>query len=145
MSGNDRHDTPDTRTESDGGTVARPGPGGVDYLDREVNLVRPSTPFMRDHLRLIWTGFVAWILAVFGPVTATALAPDLMTTPVPVLGFPLHYLLVSVGAPGGSLVLAVWYTRKRDQLDQQYGIDHRVAGETAGSDEATAADGGVDS
>ncbi len=33
---------------------------------REVNLLKPSTPFMRDHLKVIWTGFIAWALLTFG-------------------------------------------------------------------------------
>jgi putative solute:sodium symporter small subunit len=100
---------------------------------------------MRDHLRLIWTGFVAWAVVVFGPVTATALAPGLLTTRLPVLGFPLHYFLVAVGAPGGSLLLAFWYTRRRDRLDQEYGIEHGTVSEAGGGEEVAAADGGLDS
>jgi putative solute:sodium symporter small subunit len=117
----------------------------IDYLDREVNLLRPSTPFMRDHLRVIWTGFVLWALVVFGPVTLTAVAPGVMTTQMPVLGFPLHYFLVAFVAPTGSLVLAALYTRYRDRLDEKYGIDPgTVESETADAGEAAATDGGVD-
>jgi len=122
---------------ADGG-VAKDG-GSVAYLEAEVNIFDPSTPFMRDHLRIIWTGFVAWVLIVFGPVTLTAVVPDLMTTQLPVIGFPLHYLLVAIGAPGGALVLAMWYARARDKLDQKYGITHETV--DAESDVA-AADGG---
>jgi putative solute:sodium symporter small subunit len=81
---------------------------------------------------------------VFGPVTATALAPDLMTTELPVIEFPLHYFAVAVGAPGGSLLLSLWYTRRRDDLDERYGIDHGAAGDAEGSDGVATADGGVD-
>ncbi len=94
---------------------------------------------MRDHLRVIWTGFVAWALIVFGPVILTAVAPEVMTTPIPVLGFPLHYFLVAIGAPGGALLLSVWYARKRDALDRKYGIRH---GDDADAEGAVAADGG---
>ncbi|WP_225335192.1 DUF4212 domain-containing protein [Halomicrobium urmianum] len=127
---------------TDGGT-ATARERSVNYLDAEVNIFKPSTPFMRDHLRIIWTGFVAWALIVFGPVTLTAVAPDAMSTQLPVLGFPLHYFLIAIGAPGGSLVLAFWYARQRDQLDEEYGIDHTVTGSTA-DEEAVAADGGAD-
>ncbi|GGL29107.1 hypothetical protein GCM10009037_11040 [Halarchaeum grantii] len=126
------HDTSDRAdAEPDGGAVASEtqAHSETDYLTSEVNLLRPSTPFMRDHLRVIWTGFVAWAVIVFGPVTLTAVAPGAMTSTMPVLGFPIHYFLVAVGAPGGALVLAFWYARKRDELDEKYGIDHGGAAE----------------
>jgi putative solute:sodium symporter small subunit len=119
----------------------------TDYLDQEVNILNPSTAFMRDHLRVVWAGFIVWALIVFGPVTATVVAPGVMTsTIVPGLGFPLHYFLVAFGAPTGALVLAAVYARQRDKLDQKYGIDHSKPG--AGADEeasgdTAAADGGV--
>jgi putative solute:sodium symporter small subunit len=137
--------TRDTEATSDGGTAtaAERDHRETEYLEREVNLLRPSTPFMRDHLRVVWTGFAAWAVVVFGPVTLTGLAPEAMTTPMPVLGFPLHYFLVAVGAPGGALLLSVWYARKRDRLDEKYGIDHGTeSAPTSGSDGAVAADGG---
>jgi len=140
-------DTPADREEStiqpDGGT--EPAHEEINYLDREVNLLRPSTPFMRDHLKIIWSSFVLWALVVFGPVTLTALAPEMMTVQMPVLGFPLHYFLVSLGAPTGALILAIVYTRYRDGLDQKYGIDPDSVESTAPeTGEATAADGGVE-
>ncbi|ELZ32804.1 hypothetical protein C474_06010 [Halogeometricum pallidum JCM 14848] len=131
--------------EPDGGVAASAGRDhrDVDYLEREVNLLRPSTPFMRDHLRIIWTGFVAWALVVFGPVTLTAVVPDLMTRTVPVVGFPLHYFLVAIGAPLGALILAFWYARKRDALDEEYGIAHGTTAEgPSGGPESAATDGG---
>jgi putative solute:sodium symporter small subunit len=98
---------------------------------------------MRDHLKVIWTGFVVWALVVFGPVTLTAVAPDVMTTTVPVLGFPLHYFLVAIGAPVGALTLAFWYARKRDALDEEYGINHGTTADGPdGAPEGTATDGG---
>ncbi|MFA9517111.1 DUF4212 domain-containing protein [Halopenitus sp. H-Gu1] len=124
----------DPSMSTDGGTVTtdsvesrddRPG----DYLEREVNILNPSTPFMRDHLRVVWTGFIVWVLVVFGPVTLTRLAPGPMTTTMPILGFPLHYFLVAFGAPTGALILSYWYSRKRDQLDEKYGIDHETTTE----------------
>jgi len=118
----------------------------TDYLDEEVNLLKPSTPYMRDHLRIVWAGFVAWALIVFGPVTLTAIAPGAMTTTMPVLGFPWHYFLVAFCAPTGALVLAAIYARQRDKLDDKYGIDHNTAGPDEGGAsegaEATATDGG---
>ncbi|MBX0287839.1 DUF4212 domain-containing protein [Haloarcula salinisoli] len=118
----------------------------TDYLDEEVNLLKPSTPYMRDHLRIVWVGFVAWALIVFGPVTLTAIAPEVMTTTMPVLGFPWHYFLVGFGAPTGALILAAIYARQRDKLDDKYGIDHSEPGagapESDDSGEAAATDGG---
>jgi putative solute:sodium symporter small subunit len=140
-------ETPDGTDGADAGrSEERPaGHRDVDYLEREVNLLRPSTPFMRDHLRIIWTGFVLWALVVFGPVTLTAVAPGVMTRPMPVLGFPLHYFLVAFGAPTGALVLAAVYTRYRDRLDDKYGIDPAtVESESAETGEATATDGGAE-
>lgn len=143
MTDNDTHDSTDESTtaadgvpgsEATGGSSGLKSDGGVatagqahantDYLGSEVNLLKPSTPFMRDHLRIIWTGFAIWAVVVFVPVTATVLAPGAMTTTMPVIGFPLHYFLVAIGAPGGALLLAFWYARKRDELDEKYGIDH---------------------
>jgi len=137
----------DESVAADGGmTQAAQAHQNTDYLNQEVNLLKPSTPFMRDHLRIVWAGFIAWALIVFGPVTLTAIAPGLMTTTVPVIGFPLHYFLVALGAPTGALILAAVYARQRDKLDQKYGIDHSTPG--AGAEEAgetgepTATDGG---
>ncbi len=136
----------DTAVRADGGTVGKTGQrhGEIDYLDREVNLLRPSTPFMRDHLKVIWTGFAVWALIVFGPVTLTAVAPGIMTR-TRVLGFPLHYFTVSLVAPLGALVLSAIYAYTRDRLDEKYGIDHSEpaqTGETTG-DETAMADGGT--
>ncbi|MCD2201228.1 MULTISPECIES: DUF4212 domain-containing protein [unclassified Halobacterium] len=131
MTDNNNHDpTDEPPAEPDGGAVAgvAQSEDSTDYLTSEVNLLRPSTPFMRDHLRIIWTGFAIWAVVVFGPVTLTAIIPDVMTSTMPVLGFPLHYFLVSIGAPGGALILAFWYARKRDALDEKYGIDHSPDG-----------------
>ncbi len=118
----------------------------TDYLDAEVNILRPSTPFMRDHLRLIWVGFLAWVLVIFGPVTATYFAQDAMTSAT-FLGFPLHYFLVAVGGPGGALVLSVIYSWRRDKLDQKYGIDHSSTTDTEPSavetEPSAATDGGT--
>ena len=143
-----RESPDDSAVEPDGGAVtgAAQAHRDTDYLSSEVNILRPSTPFMRDHLRVVWAGFVAWVVIVFVPVTLTRIAPDAMTTQMPVLGFPLHYFLVAIGAPTGALLLSVWYARKRDQLDEKYGIEHPSAGETAGEGEVetAATDGGVD-
>jgi len=126
--------------ETDGGVAA--SRQTADYLDTEINIFNPSTPFMRDHLRIVWTMFAAWAIFVFGPVTATFLATDFMTS-VTVMGFPLHYFLTAIGSPAGALVLSFVYARKRDALDEKYGIDH--AAEQPESDAAAAAtDGGTE-
>lgn len=95
----------------------------VNYLNSKVNIFAPSTPFMREHLRIIWMMFAAWLIVVFGPVTATFFIPDIMSS-ITFLGFPLHYFLTAVGGPLGALVLSFIYARKRDQLDVKYGIHH---------------------
>ncbi|ELZ44829.1 hypothetical protein C463_07732 [Halorubrum californiense DSM 19288] len=108
----------------------------TDYLGAEVNILNPSTPYMRDHLRIVWSGFAIWVLAVWGPVTLTRLAPEGMTSQMPILQFPLHYFLVAFGAPTSALILAFWYSRKRDALDEKYGIEHGdVAATDGGTDE----------
>lgn len=140
----------DSAAETDGGVAnsAAQKHRQTDYLEAEVNLLSPSTPFMREHLRVVWTGFVVWALLVFGPVTLTLVAPGPMTTQLPVIGFPLHYFLVAFGAPTGSLLLAAWYARRRDQLDEKYGIEHgtptQASGTDAGAEAAAAADGGAE-
>jgi putative solute:sodium symporter small subunit len=141
-------DSGDESLAPDGGTTqAAQQHRETNYLDREVNILKPSTAFMRDHLRIVWTGFIVWALIVFGPVTATAVAPEAMQMIIPGLGFPLHYFLVAFGAPTGALVLAAVYARQRDKLDQKYGIDHSQTGAGMDDEDATgetaAADGGV--
>jgi putative solute:sodium symporter small subunit len=128
----------------DGGVTAREE--SVEYLETEINLLRPGTPFMRDHLRVVWATFFVWVAVVWGPILLTWLAPGVMTTAIPGLGFPLHYFLVALGAPTGALILAAVYARQRDRLDQKYSIDPDAAVETAesGSEDAAAADGGVE-
>jgi len=134
--------------ETDGGMTDVQQEQQVDYLDVEINLLKPATPFMRDHLRIIWIGFGIWTLTTFGPITLTRIVPGLMTSTIPVLGFPLHYFLIAIGGPSSALLLSVWYARKRDQIDEKYGITQRAAEpegrtETTG-EEMTATDGGVD-
>ena len=153
MSDTDTHesraepDPSDAAVETDGGAVSQAAQDHqqTDYLGSEVNLLSPSTPFMRDHLKLVWGTFIVWVLIVWGPVTATYFARGAMQTTMPVLEFPLHYFLVALGAPTGSLVLAAFYARRRDRLDEKYGIDPAsVESEEASGGEAAATDGGVD-
>jgi len=149
MTDNSSHDSDDAVTHSGRATDDAATDGGVatgaaqkhrqtDYLSEEVNLLKPSTAYMRDHLRIVWAGFIAWAVIVFGPVTMTMLAPGTMTTTMPVFGFPWHYFLVAFGAPTGALILAAVYARQRDKLDDKYGIDHST--DTGSAD--TASDGG---
>ncbi|MBP1987684.1 DUF4212 domain-containing protein [Halolamina salifodinae] len=133
--------------KTDGGVADREAE--VDYLETEINILKPTTPFMRDHLKLVWAGFLAWTLLTWGPVTATFLAPELMTQEIPVLQFPAHYFTVAFLAPTSSLVLAFIYSRRRDKLDEKYGIDHSEtvdAGSGGGAEPegGVAADGGED-
>ncbi|WP_423746664.1 DUF4212 domain-containing protein [Haladaptatus sp. SPP-AMP-3] len=135
-----RRDEQRAEIETDGGVAT--DRGTTDYLDARVNIFKPSTPFMRDHLKIVWTMFAAWVLVVFAPVTATYLAPDLMTS-ITVFGFPLHYFLTATGSPLGALILSFVYARKRDQLDEKYGIEHSTT-QTASDAEAVASDGGTE-
>ncbi len=118
----------------------------MDYLNVEINLLKPGTPFMRDHNRIILTGFALWVFFVFGPITATRLAPGLMTSQMPILGFPFHYFAIAIGSPSAALLLSVWYVRRRDKIDEKYGIEQTPSAEmeaTEAADEAAATDGGV--
>ena len=102
---------------------------------------------MRDHTRVIWIGFAIWVVTTFGPITATRIAPGVMTTEMPVLGFPFHYFAIAIGAPGAALLLSVWYAKKRDAIDEKYGIeqvDNEALNADAAADGAAAADGGVE-
>ena len=129
--------------ETDGGTdasVADRRSESVDYLDAKINLFNPATPFMRDHLKLIWALFAVWVVFTFGPVTATLLTTETMTGTY-VLGFQLHYFLTALGSPIGALVLCAVYAWQRDRLDAEYGITHEAGTETE-SGRAVAADGG---
>ncbi|MFC6767874.1 DUF4212 domain-containing protein [Natrinema soli] len=151
MSDKNRHDMSDDTHEiaTDGGMSDVERERQIDYMDVEINLLKPATPFMRDHLKIIWIGFGIWVLTTFAPITATRLAPDLMTSQMPLIGFPLHYFLLAVVGPGAALVLSVWYARKRDQIDEKYGIEQGVAEpETTDTDsvpdDAAATDGGID-
>ena len=115
----------------------------ADYLDVEINLLNPSTGFMRDHLKLVWGSFIAWIITTWGPVVATFVATDTMTS-LSIIGFPAHYFMVAFFAPTSSLVLAAIYAHRRDKLDEKYGIDTSSRSETpSGAEEAAATDGGV--
>ncbi|MDQ2051405.1 DUF4212 domain-containing protein [Natronolimnohabitans sp. A-GB9] len=134
MSDNNTQDSEHT-AETDGGVATEA------YLDKEINIFKPATPFMRDHLRMIWASFIAWIIVVFGPTTATLLAPDLMTGTEVLGGFPLHFFLAAIFTPLAALLLSVAYAMQRDRLDSKYGISHDQEEDTeAGS--GVAADGG---
>ena len=142
-----RQDAPDGTVRADGGTAdAATQEQSVDYLDTRINILSPSTPFMSDHLRVVWATFVAWVIVVWGPFLATVAAPETMTSQLPVIGFPAHYFLIAFVAPTGSLLLAAVYARQRDKLDEKYGIDPTavVDQDEGGSGEAAATDGGVD-
>ncbi|QZA88056.1 DUF4212 domain-containing protein [Salinarchaeum sp. IM2453] len=95
----------------------------TDYLDSPVHMFRPSTSFMRDHLKTIWGLFAIWLVVTFGPVTATWVATDTMTN-IYVLEFQLHYFLTAIGSPVGALVLCGVYAWRRDQLDAKYNVAH---------------------
>ncbi|ELY59969.1 DUF4212 domain-containing protein [Natronolimnohabitans innermongolicus] len=134
MSDNNTQDSEQT-VETDGGVATEA------YLDKEINIFKPATPFMRDHLRVIWVSFIAWIVVVFGPTTATLLAPDTMTGITVLGGFPLHFFLAAIFTPLAALLLSVAYAMQRDRLDSKYDISHDVEEETE-TGGGVAADGG---
>ena len=126
-------------TASDGGTADRTE-RSVDYLDEEINLFRPATPFMRDNLKMIFTLFAVWLLFIFGPVTASYFWPEVMTETRVLGGYPLNFFLTALIAPAAALVLAALYAWYRDRLDEKYGISHGGGGEQSSG--GPAADGG---
>ena len=154
MTDNDRHDsttdsavpTDEGEARTDGGMSDVERERQTDYLDVEINLLKPATPFMKDHTRVIWIGFAIWVVTTFGPITATRIAPGVMTTEMPVIGFPFHYFAIAIGAPGAALLLSVWYAKKRDAIDDKYGIeqvDNEALSADAAAEGAAAADGGT--
>ncbi|WP_255169999.1 DUF4212 domain-containing protein [Natrononativus amylolyticus] len=132
MTDNTIHDS-ESDVETDGGVQTEA------YLEEEINIFRPATPFMRDHLRVIWLAFFAWILVVFGPVTLALANPSLVTETTVLGGYPLHFFLTAIITPLGALLLSVGYAIQRDRLDDRYGIAHDEAAE---SESTVAADGG---
>ncbi len=142
-SGADDPSADDECVRTDGGTSDVQREQETDYLEVEINLLNPATPFMKDHLRVIWIGFSVWVVTTFGPITATRIAPDLLTTAMPVIGFPFHYFAIAIGGPTAALLLSVWYAKKRDAIDEKYGIE-QVDNEARAAhvDPDAAADGG---
>ncbi|ARS90402.1 DUF4212 domain-containing protein [Natrarchaeobaculum aegyptiacum] len=134
MSDNTTRDSTDAAA-TDGGVKTE------QYLDKEINLFKPATPFMRDNLRAMWGLFALWAIVVFGPTTAVLIAPDVMTGTEVLGGFPLHFFITAVVTPLGALVLSAVYAYQRDRLDTKYGISHEDDVETDSS-ETVAADGG---
>ncbi len=129
----------DNDTQTDGGVGTVDDGGRVDYLNEEINLFKPATPFMRDNLKMIFGLFAVWLVFIFGPVTASAINPEFMTETRVLGGYPLNFFLTALVAPAAALVLAAVYAWYRDKLDAKYGVSHDVEEETG---TATAADGG---
>lgn len=141
------HPSGDSTIRTDGGMTDVEREAQTEYLEVEINLLSPATPFMKDHLRVIWIGFGIWVMTTFGPITATRIAPDLMTTQMPIIGFPFHYFAIAIGAPGAALLLSVWYAKKRDAIDEKYGIeqvDNEARTAADDTEAAATADGGAD-
>lgn len=99
----------------------------VDYLDAEVNLFKPATPFMKDMLFIIWTTFAVWLFFVFGMPTIIWLTGDAMgigpLTQFTFMGFPFHYWVTAQGSPTVALILCLVFCIRLDKLNQKYGVD----------------------
>lgn len=126
MSDNTNQTTENNPTDvsTDGGVSA--GADTADYLETEINLFRPATPFMRDHLKVVWATFIAWVVIVFGPVTVAAIAPEAADAHR-IAGTPTLFMMTAIGTPLGALVLSAVYAWQRDRLDDKYGIEHGVS------------------
>jgi putative solute:sodium symporter small subunit len=132
----------ETETQTDQSAAEREAE--VDYLNQEVNVFKPSTPFMRDNLKVMWGTFIVWLLLVFGPVTVAAIAPGAADA-ARIAGTPALFMMTAIGTPLGALLLAALYAYQRDRLDEKYGIEHSDSEPEATSEEtAAAADGGED-
>lgn len=107
----------------------------LDYLEREINLFKPATPFMRANLRMIFALVGLWILFVFGPVTASYFFPEVMTETRILGGFPLNFFLTAMVAPAAALILAGIYAAYRDRLDRQFNADLYAKKEADGGDD----------
>jgi putative solute:sodium symporter small subunit len=126
-----------TTAATDGGTAQT-----SDYLDTKINLFKPQTPFMQDHLKVVWGTFAVWLLIVFGPVTVAAIAPQAADAHR-LAGTPTLFMVTAIGIPLGALLLSVFYAWRRDKLDEKYGIEHgQPEAEAADEGSTTAADGG---
>lgn len=119
----------DSHAQSDDDTQDDSHAQSVEYLEHEVNLFRPSTPFMRDNLKMIFLLFATWCVFIFGPVTASLFAEDFMTETTVLGGFPLNFFLTAIVAPLAALVLAAVYAWYRDRLDEKYGVVHETTAE----------------
>ncbi|MEM4782182.1 MAG: DUF4212 domain-containing protein [Halalkalicoccus sp.] len=123
-------------TQSDGGTVQT-----ANYLETRINLFKPRTPFMRDHLKVVWGTFAVWAVIVFGPVTVAAIAPQAADAHR-IAGTPTLFMMTAIGIPLGALLLSAFYAYQRDKLDEKYGIEHGQPEPEAVNEEPTAtADG----
>ena len=92
----------------------------IDYLEREINIFKPATPFMRANLKMIFVLCAIWTVFVFGPVTASFFAPEFMTETRVLGGFPLNFFLTAMVAPGAALGLAAVYAAYRDHLNTRF-------------------------
>lgn len=132
-----------TETETQTDRTAAEREAEVDYLNQEISIINPSTPFMRDNLKVIWGTFIVWIFLVFGPVTVAAIAPEAADA-ARIAGTPALFMMTAIGTPLGALLLAAGYAYQRDRLDEKYGIRHEQ-GQPTDEESATAADGGEQS
>lgn len=121
---------------TDGGTART-----ADYLNTRINLFKPQTPFMRDHLKVVWGTFAVWVLIVFGPVTIAAIAPEAADAHR-IAGTPTLFMMTAVGIPLGALTLSAFYAYQRDRLDEKYGIEHGQPEPEAASEGTDATAGG---
>ncbi len=96
------------------------------YLEAEVNLLKPYTPYMRDNLRIIWTIIIIWVFTTFGfPIIVWLTAWDPLgegpLTAANYMGWPVHWFLTALIAPTSALVLCIIFCIRLDQLNRKYG------------------------
>ena len=132
----------DDEVAMDGGGAATETTGAgtetAAYLDEEIHLFRPATPFMRDHLKVVWGTFIAWVLIVFGPTTVALFAPEAADAHR-IAGAPTLFMVTAIGTPLSALLLSAVYAYQRDKLDERYGISH---GQPEPDEAPATADGG---
>lgn len=71
--------------------------------------------YWRETSRLMWIVLALWAVLALG----LHLFADSLNQIV-VLGFPLGYYLAAQGALVGFVVLAFWYTRRQNHIDEDF-------------------------
>ena len=97
-----------------------------EYLESEVNLLSPQTPFMRDFLKLSMPLVIIFVVTILGGPALVFLAaenPDGTgpLTEATILWFPAHWFIMAWVVPVIPFILAIVFAIQQDKLWQKYG------------------------